>query len=67
MIRVQSRKSRECCRHAAACGEKAKQTHDPERRMFWKEREDVWLNLAQSYEFSAQIWPVNDVGPSRLH
>jgi len=63
-----SRKIRECCRHAAECSEKAKLARDPEGRTFWKEREDFWLNLAQSYEFTAQISSaIGDAGANRLH
>jgi hypothetical protein len=67
MLQVPSHKTRECCRHAAACGERARQTHDPALRTFWKEREECWLNLAQSYELSAQIAPPADTDASRLH
>jgi len=67
MLQVPSHKTRECCKHAAACSEKAKQTRDPAMRMFWKEREEFWLNLAQSYELSAQIAPSAEADAGRFH
>jgi hypothetical protein len=67
MLQVPSHKLRECCRHAAACSERAKQTSDPAMREFWKEREEFWMNLAQSYELSAQILPAVEIDPDRVH
>src|SRR5262245_61149788 len=53
--------ARTCRRHAAVCGRKAQRTDDPAAHEFWKEREESWANLEQSYELSAQIcFPLND-------
>jgi hypothetical protein len=50
----------ECRRHAAVCGRKAQRTDDPVVREFWKQREECWANLEQSYTLSAQIsFPIN--------
>jgi hypothetical protein len=67
MSRVPVRKAHECCRHAAECNEKAKLAHDPDARMFWKEREEFWMNLAQSYEYSAQMSPAAEAQQQRVH
>jgi len=47
--------ARACRRHAAVCGRKAQRTDDPMVHEFWKEREESWANLEQSYALSAQI------------
>ena len=53
--------ARACRRHAGVCGRRALRTRDPEVRALWKEREEMWANLEQSYALSAQIsFPVND-------
>src|SRR5262249_48964478 len=65
MESVGPRKIRECCRHAAECSEKARHARDPEGRTFWKEREEFWLNLAQSYEVSPQTASPPDVPRAR--
>jgi hypothetical protein len=53
--------ARACRRHAAVCSRKALRVRDPMAREFWKEKEESWANLEQSYELSAQIsFPLTD-------
>jgi helix-turn-helix protein len=48
-------KARGCRRHADSCGRKAHHERDSALSRFWKERERVWANLAQSYTLSARM------------